>query len=429
LTERYEDAVGDLDRAIELSPDYAWAIAIRGETYCKMERYEQAIEDLDRAVELRPDSEWVIASRGKTYRLMGRFEEALGDFDRAVQLCADGDWILAGRGEIYRLIGRYEDAIRDFDRAIELDPDYYWAIVSRGRTYRSIGRDEEAIRDFGRAIGIEPERAWAITQRGAAYRLVKQFDKALSDLNHAIELDPEYAWAFDERGRVHRAMGHYAESVADFDQSMRLDPLDAHLVAERVITSGIEHRGSNAYQCVVDVEASPWEAASLARSLTRWLISSDIIQPQLSDCGPDGERGHAPGPSYERATGEPGQWAGRCHGVMVEYGRSVCPSGAMRAANCPSCEARIQARQDDRPTAEWESLNDAILRWERGGTGTWNCPECHEPAHLNDWEIDPPWAVGNLVALFWNWPPLREEFIADIRRILGHHVAVISGTI
>ena len=54
LMERYGEALADLDRAIELDPGHAWAIANRGYTYRRMERYEGALADLSRAIELDP---------------------------------------------------------------------------------------------------------------------------------------------------------------------------------------------------------------------------------------------------------------------------------------------------------------------------------------------------------------------------------------
>jgi tetratricopeptide (TPR) repeat protein len=136
LAKRYEEALADLDRAIELNPDYAGAIAQRGLSYRDMGRYEEALADLDRAIELNPDYAWAIAQRGQTYRLAKRYEEALADFNRAIELNPNLDWAIAQRGVTYRLAKRYEEALADFNRAIELNPNLDWAIAQRGVTYR-----------------------------------------------------------------------------------------------------------------------------------------------------------------------------------------------------------------------------------------------------------------------------------------------------
>ena len=58
----------------------------RGQTYRLMGRYEEALTDFHRAIELRPDAGWIAAERGQTYRLMDQPEQALADFDQAIEL-------------------------------------------------------------------------------------------------------------------------------------------------------------------------------------------------------------------------------------------------------------------------------------------------------------------------------------------------------
>jgi tetratricopeptide (TPR) repeat protein len=96
---RYDDALADLSRAIEVDPESAEALAGRGETYRRMERDDDALADFSRAIEVDPEQSWVV-SRGVSYRRMA----------------------LIGRGLIYRRMKHYEEALADFSRAIELDP-------------------------------------------------------------------------------------------------------------------------------------------------------------------------------------------------------------------------------------------------------------------------------------------------------------------
>ena len=108
------------------------ALEERGEDHRLAKRYDEALADYTRAMELDPGNAWAIIGRGETYRLMGRYDEALADFTRAIELDPGNAWAIAGRGETYRLMGRYDEALADFNRAIELDPGNAWAIASRG---------------------------------------------------------------------------------------------------------------------------------------------------------------------------------------------------------------------------------------------------------------------------------------------------------
>ncbi|MDX3353295.1 tetratricopeptide repeat protein, partial [Streptomyces sp. ME01-24h] len=84
--ERYDEALADFNRAIEISPEYVWAITNRGETYRDMERYDEALADFNRAIEIRPTNTWPITSRGETYRLMERWDDARRDIELALAI-------------------------------------------------------------------------------------------------------------------------------------------------------------------------------------------------------------------------------------------------------------------------------------------------------------------------------------------------------
>jgi tetratricopeptide (TPR) repeat protein len=80
-----DDALANLNRDIKLRPADAWGISSRGQIYLGLGRYDEALADLDRALELDPDGE-TFGSRGQVYRLLGREEEARADFARAIEL-------------------------------------------------------------------------------------------------------------------------------------------------------------------------------------------------------------------------------------------------------------------------------------------------------------------------------------------------------
>jgi Tfp pilus assembly protein PilF len=134
---RFEEALADLNRAVELDPGDAWAIGRRGQSYQEMERYGEALADLSRAVEL--GQVWAVGVRGETYRLMKRYQEALADFNRAVELDPGNPGHFAARGQTYQEMGRYGEALADLNRAVELDPGDDRAIAVRGEIYRLMG--------------------------------------------------------------------------------------------------------------------------------------------------------------------------------------------------------------------------------------------------------------------------------------------------
>ena len=79
----------------------------------------EALTDLNRAVELESGSSWTFARRAEVYRRMGHYEKALADFNRSVELKPDKDWSLYGRALTYQAQGQAGEAQADLAAAIQ----------------------------------------------------------------------------------------------------------------------------------------------------------------------------------------------------------------------------------------------------------------------------------------------------------------------
>ncbi|MBE8969411.1 tetratricopeptide repeat protein [Nostocales cyanobacterium LEGE 12452] len=233
LMKRYSEALQNFDRAIKLNPKSGQVILFRGITYFLMERYAEALQDFEGVIELNPKSDKVIVLRGVTYFLMERYAEALQDFDRAIELDPKYDWASAFRGATYRLMEHYSEALQDFNRSIELDPKFAWAIVNRGQTYYQLEHYTEALQDFDRAIELDPKLDEAIALRGQTYGLMERYPEALEDFDRAIELNPKYDWAIAHSGETYRLMERYPEALEDFDRAIKLNPKLDWAIANR----------------------------------------------------------------------------------------------------------------------------------------------------------------------------------------------------
>jgi hypothetical protein len=87
--EQWEEAIAELDQAIELDPEFSLAYVRRGTAYFSLEQYEQAIADYDTAIELDPDSAYAYANRGSAYAAVGKRAQAKADYDKALPLASD----------------------------------------------------------------------------------------------------------------------------------------------------------------------------------------------------------------------------------------------------------------------------------------------------------------------------------------------------
>jgi tetratricopeptide (TPR) repeat protein len=227
LMQRYNEALTDLSRAIELAPGHAWTIAGRGQTYQAIGRHESALADFTRAIELDPEYAWAFARRGEIRLAMQQHHDALADFDHALAINPRASWAMAGRGQSYQSMGMYEEALASYSQAIELNPGFAWYFSSRGQLYQRVEQYAQAVADFSRAIEIDATYSWSFAWRGQARRSVGLYADALADFQRALELDPG-AWVFAWRGQTHQAMGCRDEALADFSHALEIEPDHAY---------------------------------------------------------------------------------------------------------------------------------------------------------------------------------------------------------
>ena len=178
----------------------AIVLAFRGYCFRFQDRFDKALIDYNRSIELNQDLAWAIAGRGETYRLLGRSDEALADYDRAIELDPNYAWAMASRGTTYLIRGEYDQGLLDLDRAIELDPTLAGAIGNRGTTYLIKGEYDKALIDLDRAIELDSTLDWAIGNRGVIYLRKGEYYQALADFNWVMEINPLVPGIFANRG-------------------------------------------------------------------------------------------------------------------------------------------------------------------------------------------------------------------------------------
>ena len=86
---RLDEAIGALNKAIELKPDLTPAYYHLGNTYGKQGNFDAAIEAFKKAIELNPDYAQAYADLGGAYEGQGRLDEAIGAFKKAIELKPD----------------------------------------------------------------------------------------------------------------------------------------------------------------------------------------------------------------------------------------------------------------------------------------------------------------------------------------------------
>jgi tetratricopeptide (TPR) repeat protein len=125
-------AMADLDKAIEIDPEFANAFRLRGAVHDDMRQHDRAVADFDRVIAIydkllnlysvplfRAD---LLAERANAYNAKGDRDRAVADYDQAIALVPNRVSLIASRANALSASNDRDRAIADFDRVIRLEP-------------------------------------------------------------------------------------------------------------------------------------------------------------------------------------------------------------------------------------------------------------------------------------------------------------------
>ncbi|MCA2945140.1 tetratricopeptide repeat protein, partial [Microcystis sp. M011S1] len=191
---RYDEGLAAINQAINLAPRAAWYYN-RGNLYYYQQKYDLALSDYDKAIELNPNYAYAYYNRGNLYKNLQKYELALADYDKAIELNPNYAKAYYNRGVLYYDQKKYELALADWNKAIELNPNFTDAYYNRGNLYYNQQKYDLALSDYNKAIDINPNDAGAYLNRGGLYSYQQKYELALADFNKAIEINPNFAEA------------------------------------------------------------------------------------------------------------------------------------------------------------------------------------------------------------------------------------------
>jgi len=93
---KYEAAITEFTKAIELKYRTAYAYGKRGHALYELRNYERAQADLMKAIELAPRSAHLYVFRGNNHMAMGNNEAALSDYQKAIEIAPSYEQKLGG---------------------------------------------------------------------------------------------------------------------------------------------------------------------------------------------------------------------------------------------------------------------------------------------------------------------------------------------
>ncbi len=186
-------------------------------------RVNEAVEQLQEAIELRPTTAAPFCDFGRALRQVGRFAEASDQFKQAIEIAPNSAQAHAEYGKTLFGLSETDKGRKHLLRAVELAPENagirYDLALAEARSQEF----DKALESINVAIALDGSNAAAFNARGNIYWNMKDLGRALDDFNKALTLDPRLVKAYRNRSQVHMASGDVQHAVADLDEAIKLE--------------------------------------------------------------------------------------------------------------------------------------------------------------------------------------------------------------
>ncbi len=224
LLRQGRDALPELLRAVELSPDDADAHFFLGTAVRSRGNLAAAIASFEKAIELRPEHVAAILERANILQRGGRFVEAAAGYRRAIEIEPTLAEAHNNLGTALRECGELSEASASYRRALEIRPTFAEAHSNLGNVLRALGDLDGAVVSFRRALEFNPRSAEAHNNLGNALRDLGLLDEAAASFQRALDIDPQFAYAHSNFGNVLRDLGRLREAAASYQRALDLNP-------------------------------------------------------------------------------------------------------------------------------------------------------------------------------------------------------------
>ncbi|MBU0648601.1 O-antigen ligase family protein [Patescibacteria group bacterium] len=194
---KLERAYEQLSNVLPQHPANIYALYLLSLTQVELAKvdtahYKQAMADIDKAIEYSPDRQQLRYVKGKIYLFQGDYDEAVAYFKETVDLdlnISESWWNL---GIAQYQAGSLDDAVESFNKCMEIGghPSNLAEAMALVEVFSQKRDLDKVIELYLKAIGYEPENGRLYAALAAGYLEAGEFDKAREAAEIAKSLEP-----------------------------------------------------------------------------------------------------------------------------------------------------------------------------------------------------------------------------------------------
>jgi tetratricopeptide (TPR) repeat protein len=163
----------------------------KAQKYREEKKFDDAIAELDKAIEIYPGYFQALAERGVVLIQSGHPEKALPDFDKSMQIFPDYEPALSGAGYCLLTSGQFDRSVALLEKAVGIEPSNAKSQMFLGIAHLALSHWQKAQEALERALKLDPSGAVsAHIYLGDALAAQHLYARAAEELHTYLQLNP-----------------------------------------------------------------------------------------------------------------------------------------------------------------------------------------------------------------------------------------------
>ncbi len=206
-----------LDEINKTATDDGASYYKRGAVYLKLKRFDSALSNFNKAIELSPTVPSYYDAREAVLCDLKQYDKALADADHVIAIYPKSDRAYISRGFVHLKQKQDDLALKDFEQALQLNPNDPLSHINQSAVYKRQGKYQQAFDAADKAVKLDANNAGGFCNRGEAAFKLQKYESALNDLNKSIDMGAKLCGGenYFYRAKVYQALGKSELAAAD----------------------------------------------------------------------------------------------------------------------------------------------------------------------------------------------------------------------
>ncbi|MCY2926921.1 MAG: tetratricopeptide repeat protein [Planctomycetota bacterium] len=183
---KLDDAIGYLEQALKLKPDFAPAHSLLGTALASKGKTQEALAHMEESLRLDPGNGTVHDNIAFILAAQGRAAEAFRHYEQAVQVDPGNADVVFKFADVLDDQGKAAQAIERYEQGLRIDPDNAPARYRLATAYFATGDSARAAGQYTEALRLAPDMLPALNN--LAYLRATSTDPSLRDGAQAVRL-------------------------------------------------------------------------------------------------------------------------------------------------------------------------------------------------------------------------------------------------